>query len=171
MTCGMKLLIQSQTSIVQHLSLGMDNYVHSTVYRKCDNISMSGLKLNQVDKRGPKWTKQENGAIDVQHVPSVQPYLKSSPPSAAYMRQWTESSSAHVMACRLFGYLNQCWLIVNWTIRNEFQWKSEFCHFRLKMHLKLSSAKMGVILSRWRWVNAIQLYNTSALLLWAGKHA
>ena len=29
--------------------------------------------------------------------------FKSSPPSAAYMRQWTGPSSVQVMACRLFG--------------------------------------------------------------------
>ena len=42
----------------------------------------------------------------------------SSPPSAAYMLQWTGSTLVQVMACRLF----QCWLIVKWTPRNKLHW-------------------------------------------------
>ena len=50
-----------------------------------------------------------------------------SPPSAAYMRQWTGSALIQIMACRLFGansddYINQCWDIVNWTLRNKLRW-------------------------------------------------
>ena len=51
--------------------------------------------------------------------------INSSPPSAAYMRQWTGPSSVQAMACRLFGAKplpEQCWLIVNWTQGNKFQW-------------------------------------------------
>ena len=42
-----------------------------------------------------------------------------------YICQWTESSLVQVMACRLSApsyYLNQCWLIVNWTPGNIFLW-------------------------------------------------
>ena len=46
---------------------------------------------------------------------------RSSSPSAAYMRRRTGSALVQIMACRLFG-VNQCWLIVNWTLRNKFQW-------------------------------------------------
>ena len=52
-------------------------------------------------------------------------YLNSSPPSAAFMRQWTGSSLVKVMACRYLApshNLNQWWIIVNWTPRNKFQW-------------------------------------------------
>ena len=51
--------------------------------------------------------------------------VNSSPPSAAYMRQWTGSALVQIMACRLFSakpYLSQCWLIVNWTLRDKFHW-------------------------------------------------
>ena len=66
-----------------------------------------------------------------------------SPPSAAYMRQWTRSALVREMACRLFGasyYLNQCCFINNWILRNKFQWNFNqntyvFIH---KMHLKMS---------------------------------
>ena len=51
--------------------------------------------------------------------------LNSYPPSAAYMCQWT--GPALLMAWCLFStkhYLNQCWRIVNWTLRNKLQWNS-----------------------------------------------
>ena len=39
-------------------------------------------------------------------------------------------------------YLNQCWNIVDWTLRNKLQWNFNKKHtFSLKMHLKTSSAK------------------------------
>ena len=59
------------------------------------------------------------------YLPKHDQSLNSSPPSAAYMRQWIGSTLVQIMACRLFApghYLNQCWLIVNWTTRNIFQW-------------------------------------------------
>ena len=46
-------------------------------------------------------------------------------PIAAYMRQSIGSALVQIMACRIFApshYLNQCWVNVNWTIRNKFQW-------------------------------------------------
>ena len=44
------------------------------------------------------------------------------------MRRWTWSSLVQVMAFisilfySICYYLNQCWLIVKWTLRNKFQW-------------------------------------------------
>ena len=40
--------------------------------------------------------------------------FNSSPPSAAYMRQWTGLSLIHAMACRC--------VIVSWTLGNKFLW-------------------------------------------------
>ena len=40
-------------------SLGMDKYFHPTYHRACDYLSMLGLKLNHVSKRGP-WTSQNS---------------------------------------------------------------------------------------------------------------
>ena len=34
--------------------LGMDKYFHLTFYQTCDYLSMLGLKLNHVSKRGPR---------------------------------------------------------------------------------------------------------------------
>ena len=36
-------------------SLGMDKWFHSTLYNGCNYLSMLGLKLNHVSKRGPWW--------------------------------------------------------------------------------------------------------------------
>ena len=40
-------------------------------------------------------------------------------------------------------YLNQCWLIINWTLRNKLQWNSNqnTKYFINDMHLKMSSSK------------------------------
>ena len=49
----------------------------------------------------------------------------SSPPSAAYMRQWSGSALVQIIACRLFGAkpsLNQWVIIVHWAVRNKHQW-------------------------------------------------
>ena len=53
------------------------------------------------------------------------------------MRQWIGSTSVQIMACSLYAsshYINQCWVIVNWTLRNKLQWnfdqKYEIFHSR-----------------------------------------
>ena len=49
--------------------------------------------------------------------------VNSSTPSATYKRQWIGSTLVGIMVCRVFGsthYLNQCWPIVNWTLRTNF---------------------------------------------------
>ena len=51
--------------------------------------------------------------------------FNSSPPSAAYMRQWIGSALAQIMVCRYSApshYLNQYWVIVNCTPRNKLHW-------------------------------------------------
>ena len=51
--------------------------------------------------------------------------INSSPPSAAYIRQWIESALVQTMAYRLFGakpLFNQCCVIVIWTLRHKLQW-------------------------------------------------
>ena len=70
----------------------------------------------------------------------------SSPLSATYMRRWTWSPLvACSVACSAPShYPNQYCLIANWIPWNKFQWSSNLN----KIHLKVSSAKMAVILSR-----------------------
>ena len=83
--------------------------------------------------------------------------INSSPPNAAYMHQWIQSSSVKIMACRLLGpsqYLNQCWVIVNWTLRNKLQWNFDR-NSKLSIHENAPEnigCEMAAILSRGRWV-------------------
>ena len=44
-------------------------------------------------------------------------------PSAVYMRQWIGSVLIQIKAYSTPShYLHQCWVIVNWAIRNKLQW-------------------------------------------------
>ena len=52
LTCGMKLLIYSQTSTVQTLKLGMDKLFDSTFRQACDYLSIPEFKLIHVGKSG-----------------------------------------------------------------------------------------------------------------------
>ena len=69
-------------------------------------------------------------------------HINSSPPSAAYMHQWAGSTLVLIIACRLWvpsHYLNQCWVIVNGTLRNKLQWNSNqntkvFIHENASQH-------------------------------------
>ena len=88
----------------------------------------------------------------------VKLFLNSSPPSAAYMRQWIRSALVQIIACRLLGanhYLNQCWVIVIWTLRNKLQWNFNL-DTKLFIHEIASEiiiCEMAAILSWGRWVN------------------
>ena len=78
-------------------------------------------------------------------------FINSSPPSAAYMRQWIWSALVQVLAAYSAPshYLNQCLDIVNWTLGNKLQWN-------FNQNKKLSIHKNGseniVILSSGKWV-------------------
>ena len=88
---------------------------------------------------------------------SIHQCINSSPPSATYMHQWTGWALVQVMACHLFGdthYLNQCRVIVNWTLRNKLQWNfnqntKPFIHENASENVV---CEMAAILSRGRWV-------------------
>ena len=66
-----------------------------------------------------------NDCIDVKSV-----LFNSSPHSATYICQWMRSALAQKMWFRKrlvtylvpSHYLNQCWVIVNWTLTNKLQW-------------------------------------------------
>ena len=82
--------------------------------------------------------------------------INSSPPSATYKCQWIGSALVRIMACRLFGakpLSNQCWVIVNWTLRNELQWNFNQ-DTKLFIHSTASEnivCEMAAILSRGKW--------------------
>ena len=54
-------------------------------------------------------------------------------------------------------YLNQCWVIVNWTLRNKLQWNlsRNTKVFIDKNAFKIVVCEMAAILSRGRWVNSL----------------
>ena len=51
-------------------------------------------------------------------------YVNSSPPSPAYMRQWSGLALVQKMACRLFRAkpLSKPMLIIHWTLGNKLRW-------------------------------------------------
>ena len=48
-------------------SLGMDKYLHTTLYNGCNYLSMLGLKLNHVSKRGPcgLWATRKSAGLNL----------------------------------------------------------------------------------------------------------
>ena len=82
--------------------------------------------------------------------------INSSPSSAAYLRQCFRSALVRIMACRspIQNYLNQCWVIVNWTFSNKLQWNFNQTskHFIHENASEYIVCKVAAISSRWRWV-------------------
>ena len=77
------------------------------------------------------------------------------------MRQWVGSYLVQVMTFRLFGakplpepMLDYCQLDSSKQISKKFESEFSIISFK-KMHLKMSSAKLAVILSRGKWVKSI----------------
>ena len=57
------------------------------------------------------------------------------------------------------GYLNQCRVIVDWTVRNKLHWNlnlNSIIFIQVSLHLKMLSSRMASILSRGRWVDKCQ---------------
>ena len=75
------------------------------------------------------------------------------------MRQWIGSALVQIMACRLIGanhYLNQCWEIVNWTLKNKIHWNlnSNTNIFIHENAFENIVCEIAAILSKGRWVNS-----------------
>ena len=79
-------------------------------------------------------------------------FVDSSPPNTAYMHQKNGSSLFQEMACRLFGanpWTNDALLPIGFLGRNVGEiWIGILSFSFKKMHLKMSSARMVVILFR-----------------------
>ena len=84
------------------------------------------------------------------HLPLVA-HICISESSQHWFRYW-------LVACMAPShYLNQCWLIVNWTLRNKLQWnfnqnKGFFIH-EVENASENIVCEMAAILSKGRWVN------------------
>ena len=86
--------------------------------------------------------------------------VNSSPPSAAYMRQWIGSALVHIMACRLFGtkpLSKPLPVFVNWSLGIKLQWKFN-PNTKIFIHenpFKNVVCERAAIVSRGRWVNSV----------------
>ena len=74
----------------------MDKQAHGQWSVEWYHLSMLGLMLIHVSKRGPGRLFRKASLI----TPTT---LNSSPPGAAYTRQWIRSAVFQIMACRLFS--------------------------------------------------------------------
>ena len=82
------------------------------------------------------------------HLPLV-PHLCVSDSNQHWSRLWLVAYSAPSL------YLNQCWVIVNWNLRNKLQWNLNL-NTNLFIHKNVFRnvvCEMASILSRERWVN------------------
>ena len=78
------------------------------------------------------------------------------------MRQWIGWALLQIMAVAYLvpnHYLNQCWFIVNWTLRNKFQWNfsQKSNYFIQENAFENVICEMATILSRGKWVNTTML--------------
>ena len=121
---------------------------------QCWTRSMSPNGVNR-----PQWIRRisfQNEIPDFATVawPPMRPLqMVLTPPSAAYMRQWTGSPLVQLIACGLLGtnlspetMLPYCQL--NLWEKNQWNLHGNSIIFILNMYLKMSSAKMAAILSR-----------------------
>ena len=86
--------------------------------------------------------------LELTHLPLVL-HIYISESGQHWYRQWFVAylSPSH--------YLNQCWVIANWTLRNKLQWNfnQNTQHFIHKTSSANTVCEMAAILSRGRWVN------------------
>ena len=79
--------------------------------------------------------------------------------SASHMRQRIESVFVQIMAFFAYSapshYLNQCWIIVNWTLMDTLQWNfnQDTKMFRRENASENIVCEMAAILSTGRWIN------------------
>ena len=105
----------------------------------------SAIPLNDVTGFNPKLKEPYSHVMDGVVWSYIFFLIKSSPPSAAYMRQCRGSALVQIMACRLYGaeplskpMMGYCELDPYEQTSVKFQSKY-FCF--TKMHIKISSAK------------------------------
>ena len=90
-----------------HTDINPDDWIITKkTIRTTIHENFSKMKNSKVDR----WALSLNWLIMYDDATATKPnktkpclYIKSSPPSAIYMRQWTGPSLVQVMACRLFG--------------------------------------------------------------------
>ena len=81
-------------------------FAHSSLYH-CRAVQILFIVFNIWPLNLMLWTNESLRFFTLTYLP-------------AYMRQWIGSALIKIMAPS--HYLNQCWDIVNWTLRNKVQW-------------------------------------------------
>ena len=103
------------------------------------------------------------------HLPLV-PHLWLSESGQHWLKKWFVAYSAPT------HYLNQCWVVVNGTLRNKLQWKSikiqnfSFTKIPLKIYIV---CEMAAILSRgwgWGWGGGCKRNDDCMIILGSMKH-
>ena len=83
----------------------------------------------------------------IKHLPQVL-HISVSGSGQHWFRKWlfTYSVPSH--------YLNQCWLVVNWTLRNKLRWNlNQNTKLFVPQNESENIVEMASILSTWRWLN------------------
>ena len=102
----------------------------------CFTGTEGNIKIGPVPVNNPKrywYTNHVNGLINWGRVT----HICVSKINHHWSREWFVAWSAPS------HYLNQCWIIVHWNLKNKLQWNlNKICTFTFKkMHLKMSSVK------------------------------
>ena len=83
---------------------------------------------------------------------SLVPYMCVGELGQHWLRWWLVACSAPI------HYLNQWWLVVNWTTRNKFPWNlRQNSNIFIQEHAFENVCQMAAILSRKRWVNTLMI--------------
>ena len=93
-------------------------------------------------------------------------WFNSYPPISAYMVPWIGSAVVQFnISSARSHYINQCWVIVNWTLKNKLQWNfyQNKNVFFTEIHLKISLAKWRPFLVKGRWGKCFMLIEIWAL--------
>ena len=122
--------LQYWSTFRPHRAQNIENFSLACLPEFCILFKQHILNLEEsfVKSHLPSWHFCLPGTIRQWnwHHQGIIKHVNSFPLSAAYMRRWTGSALVQVMASCLFlapsHYLNQCSLIVNWTLRNKLQW-------------------------------------------------
>ena len=155
---------------------------------------MLGLKLNHVSQRGPRcqawlenqlhlsmgwglpcryWDDKNMSSLwgGIWMCVGVYGCRYSSPPSAAYMRQWIRSALVQIMACRLFGAKPLFKPMLSYCQLDPKEQTSLIFNRNTNLFINQNASEnivceMATILSRGRWVKVWTCSLISALELW-----
>ena len=139
---------------LKSLAIGLLNNLLRVTIKKISNFCITGQWLVDLFHKGP--SNMESIRVSFYHNEA---YGFSSSPLVPHICLW--ELGQHWFRWWLVAwsvpshYLNQCWNIVNWTLRSKLQWNSNqntnfFLH---EIAFENVAWEMAAILSRGKWVN------------------